>query len=79
MAESLIRSAGYENRDDWSEIAKLVRNEMGDYSTNIECAIKTSLKVVKGSEDEQQNVRNALLLFALVPEDTPNAHLRCSR
>ena len=86
MAGGLVQSAGFSNKQDWGEITKLVLDEAGDWSSNVECVIRASLKKVKGSEEEQLNVRNTFQLFALVPEDThcplvktPAYSMRCAR
>ena len=57
--------------NDWSGMLDVLREELHESSGGTEEGmIRASLRGLKGSAREQANVKNMLLLFALVPEDT---------
>eukprot|EP01046_Picozoa_sp_COSAG06_P021714 COSAG06_NODE_1644_length_8819_cov_13.898624_5_plen_1191_part_00 len=72
IAGRLAASLGLVGTDDWSGMIGVLQEELREsHSGTSEVGmIRASLRGLKGSATEQENVRSLLLLFALVPEDT---------
>ena len=61
-----------DGRDDWSGMIGVLKEELRESHSGgaEEGIIRASLRGLKGSAKDQENVRSLLLLFSLVPEDT---------
>ena len=72
IAGSLAAGLGLVGTDDWSGMIGVLKEELHESHSGgaEEGMIRASIKGLKGSAQEQANVRSLLLLFALVPEDT---------
>eukprot|EP01049_Picozoa_sp_SAG25_P003137 SAG25_NODE_176_length_12787_cov_14.980060_2_plen_1127_part_00 len=80
IAGRLAASLGLVGTRDWRGMLAVLKEELHESHSGgtEEGMIRASLRGLKGSAEEQANVRTLLLLFALVPEDTyaPLAVLR---
>ena len=72
IAGRLAANLGLAETQDWSGMIEVLREELRQsHSGGVEEGmIRASLKGLKGTAKEQENVRSLLNLFALVPEDT---------
>ena len=72
IAGRLAASLGLVGTADWSEMIGVLKEELRESHSggSEEGMIRASLRGLKGSAEEQGNVRSLLLMFALVPEDT---------
>jgi hypothetical protein len=72
IAGRLAASLGLVGTQDWRPMIGVLREELRESHSGgtEEGMIRASLRGLKGSAQEQANVRSLLLLFALVPEDT---------
>eukprot|EP01052_Picozoa_sp_SAG31_P019382 SAG31_NODE_1409_length_8471_cov_12.764931_5_plen_336_part_00 len=71
IAGALAVSFGLVDTQDWSGLISVLKEELREsHSGGVEAGvISASLRGLKGSKEEQANVRALLRLFALVPED----------
>eukprot|EP01043_Picozoa_sp_COSAG02_P071395 COSAG02_NODE_13028_length_1458_cov_0.908756_1_plen_485_part_11 len=72
IAGRLAASLGLVGTADWSDMIGVLKEELREShsGSSEEGMIRASLRGLKGSVEEQRNVRSLLLMFALVPEDT---------
>lgn len=72
IAGRLVANLGLSATQDWSGVIQVLREELRESHSGgtEEGMIRASLRGLKGSVTEQQNVKWLLKLFALVPEDT---------
>ena len=72
IAGRLAASLGLVGTEDWSDMIGVLKEELRESLSGgaEEGMIRASLRGLKGSAEEQANVRSLLMLFALVPEDT---------
>jgi hypothetical protein len=72
IAGRLAASLGLVDSQTWSGMIGVLKEELRESHSGgtEEGMIRASLRGLKGSAEEQANVRSLLLLFALVPEDT---------
>ena len=72
IAGRLAASLGLVGQTDWGGMIGVLREELRESHSGATEAgmIRASLRGLKGSAEEQANVRALLKLFALVPEDT---------
>jgi tetratricopeptide (TPR) repeat protein len=72
IAGRLAAVLGLVGTDDWSGMIGVLKEELRESHSGgaEEGMIRASLRGLKGSAQEQANVRSLLLMFALVPEDT---------
>ena len=72
IAGRLAASLGLVGAQDWSDMIGVLKEELRESHSGgtEEGMIRASLRGLKGSAQEQQNVKAMLLMFALVPEDT---------
>ena len=72
IAGRLAASLGLVGTADWSGMIGVLKEELHESHSGgtEEGMIRASLRGLKGSAQEQANVRSLLLMFALVPEDT---------
>ena len=68
----LAASLGLVGSHDWSDMIDTLKEELRESQSGgkEEGLIRASLRGLKGSAQEQANVRSTLMLFGLVPEDT---------
>ena len=72
IAGRLVASLGLTGAQDWSDMIGVLKEELRESHSGgtEEGMIRASLRGLKGSPQEQENVKALLKLFALVPEDT---------
>ena len=72
IAGRLAATLGLVGTQDWSDMIGVLKEELRESHSGgtEEGMIRASLRGLKGSKEEQANVRSLLLMFALVPEDT---------
>jgi hypothetical protein len=72
IAGRLAASLGLVGTADWSAMIGVLKEELRESHSGgtEEGMIRASLRGLKGSAQEQTNVRSLLLMFALIPEDT---------
>ena len=72
IAGRLAASLDLVGTQDWSDMIGVLKEELRDSHSGgaEEGMIRASLRGLKGSKEEQANVKSLLLLFGLVPEDT---------
>jgi hypothetical protein len=79
IAGRLSASLGVSDTGDWSGMLGVLREELREShagGTTEEGMIRASLRGLKGSAQEQANVKKMLKLFALVPEGAPPDEVR---
>ena len=72
IAGRLASTLGLLGTQDWSDMIGVLKEELRECHSGgaEEGMIRASLRGLKGSKEEQANVRFLLLMFAFVPEDT---------
>ena len=72
IAGRLAASLGLVGTEDWSDMIGVLKEELRESHSGgtEEGMIRASLRGLKGSAEEQANVRCVLLMFAFMPEDT---------